>query len=263
MEQVDATAADAVTAREQPRIRTVSLNALHVAMNKALADMRHQPAIGLLIGAFYAAAGMLVVWAAFGSGLVYLAYPMAAGALLLGPFMAVGIYEVSRRREVGETIAFSSVCVATSRTARARLGWMPMLTLFAFIIWIDVAVAIYAVFFGISKIDPITFATELFTTPTGLLFIVIGNVVGAFFATVLFSISVVSYPMLLDRDTDFITAIVSSIKAVRQNPRPMISFALMIAFLFIIAALSGFVLMVAVLPFLGHTTWHLYRAVVE
>ncbi len=244
-------------------VRTIGLAALREALSNGWRDFRATASIGLVFGLFFAVGGLVIVVMVFWAGYIYLAYPTAAGFALVGPFAATVMYEVSRQLNAGETPSWSSSVGPALRQGRQRLSWLPMITLFGFIIWLDVAAAIYAIFFGLKQPELIPLLTEIFTTPAGLLFLVAGNVIGAGFAVTLFSISVMSYPLLMDREVDAVTAIITSVKAVRTNPVPLLGFGSIVALSLGVCIATAFVAMIAVLPFLGHTAWHLYRSTVD
>ena len=147
---------------------------------------------------------------------------------------------------------------------RRELGWMAFVTLFLFIIWMYQVRLLLALFLGFQTFTTLgEFLNVVITTSEGIMFLLIGNVVGAILALVLFSLTVVSFPLLLDRDLDFITAMITSVRAVVTNPLPMIGWALAIVALMIAACLPAFLGLLVVLPVLGFSTWHLYRKLVE
>ena len=246
-----------------PDINPLTLGDIGAALRSGLSDLLRAPGYGLAVGAFYTAGGILVYVLAAMTGLFYLAYPLAAGFALLGPFCAIALYEVSRRLETGEPLSIRAVFGVVTGPGSHSLGWMPMLNLFAFFIWVDVAAALYLGFFGLRRPELLPLLIDILTTPHGLLFLLLGNAVGAVFALLIYSTTVVGYPLLLDRDTDFITAIVTSVKSVRRNPVPMLGFGAIIGVTMFIAMLPVLVGLIVVLPVLGHATWHLYRRVVR
>jgi uncharacterized membrane protein len=140
---------------------------------------------------------------------------------------------------------------------------MAFVVLFVFIMWMYQVRLLLALFLGFEPIATLPdFLTTIFTTPNGLMFLAVGHVVGAILAMVLFSLSVISFPMLLDRDVDFITAMVTSVQVVVKNPLPMLGWAMVVTALLIVACIPMFLGLIVVLPILGHTTWHLYRKAV-
>lgn len=249
--------------RRQPKVRSIDGHDIAEAFAAGLGDFRAAPLYGLFFGGFYALGGMFLVWLTFWTGLGYLTYPFAAGFALLGPFVAVGCYEVSRRREAGLPLGWGAVLGVVFDQSRRELGWMAFVTLFIFILWMYQIRILLVLCLGFKSFVTVhEFLEVVTTTPEGLLFLGIGHVDGAILSLVSFSLSVVSFPMLLDRDVDFITAMITSVKSVIVNPRTMIVWAAIVTALVMVSILAGFVGLFVVLPVLGHTTWHLYRRLV-
>lgn len=247
----------------EPVVRAITQDGVRAALSEGLSDFRAAPQFGLFFGAVYALGGMALVLLTVYTGMGYLAYPLAAGFALVGPFIAVGLYEVSRRRETGEPLAFGPVLGVVFGQSKRELGWMAFVTLFVMIMWMYQVRLLLAIILGFQSFATLgDFLTVVFTTPEGLLFLAIGNVVGALLAAALFSLTVVSFPLLLDRDVDFITAMITSVKAVLMSPKPMLGWAAFIVATLILAIVPFFLGLLIVLPTLGHATWRLYRRVV-
>lgn len=251
-----------VSGKVDPIVRPIAAADVIDALGKGLRDFQALPLYGLVIGALYAAGGVAIVLSVTALGMTYLAYPLAAGFALVGPFAAIALYEVSRRREMGEVPSVAEIWHAIR--SRGELGWMAFVTLFIFVMWMYQVRFLMALFLGLhasfSNIQQ--FITTILTTNEGLAFLVVGNVEGAVLSLILFSLTVVSFPLLLDRDVDFVTAMITSVRAVVTSPLPMIGWALVIVVLLIVSALPFFLGLLVTLPVLGHTTWHLYRRIV-
>jgi len=233
------------------------------ALGKGLRDFQALPLYGLSLGALYAAGGIVIVLSIAAFGVSYLAYPLAAGFALIGPFVAAGLYEVSRLREAGQKPSVWAIW-STIRS-RKEMGWMAFVTIFIFMMWMYQVRLLMALFLGIntSFSSLQQFITTLLTTSEGLMFLIVGNVIGAALSLILFSLTVVSFPLLLDRDdVDCVTAMITSVRAVTVSPAPMIGWAAVIVMLMIVSALPFFLGLLVTLPVLGHATWHLYRRIV-
>ncbi|HRJ69104.1 MAG TPA: DUF2189 domain-containing protein [Beijerinckiaceae bacterium] len=267
MDAQDALARD-VPAEEPPRrpdpaIRSISFKDIGEALAAGLRDLQAAPVYGLTFGALYCLGGILIVLFVTALGMPYFAYPLAAGFALLGPMVAIGLYEVSRLREMGAVLSWGAVLRAMKAQARQEIGWMSFVVLFVMIIWLYQVRLLLALFLGFEPISTLRdFLTVVLTTPQGWMFLAIGHVIGAVLSLVLFSLTVVSFPILLDRPVDFITAMITSVRSVVTNPQPMVAWAIMIVALLICATLPMFLGLIVVLPILGHATWHLYRRLV-
>jgi uncharacterized membrane protein len=251
-----------LSGKVDPVVRRVAAADIAEALSQGLRDFQAVPLYGLAFGAFYAAGGIVIVLCLTAFGMVYLAYPLAAGFAMIGPFVATGLYEVSRRREAGQPISVGAIW-ATVR-ARSEIGWMAFVTLFVFVIWMYQVRLLIALLLGlnVSFSSLREFITVVLTTNEGLLFLAIGNAVGAALSLILFSLTVVSFPLLLDRDVDFVTAMITSVRAVVTSPLPMIGWAALIVVLLAVSAMPYFLGLIVTLPVLGHTTWHLYRRII-
>jgi uncharacterized membrane protein len=253
---------DTAAGESDPVVRRITAADVVEALGQGLRDFQASPLYGLLFGGIYAVGGIAIVLSVTALGMVYLAYPLAAGFALIGPFVAIALYEVSRQREAGRTPSLADIW--TTMRSRSEIGWMAFVTLFIFIIWMYQARLLVALFLGLNASFPSIqqFIAVVLTTSEGLMFLMVGNLIGAALSLVLFSLTVVSFPLLLDREVDFITAMITSVRAVVTSPGPMIGWAAVVVILLVVSALPFFVGLLVTLPVLGHTTWHLYRRVV-
>lgn len=251
------------TTAMEPQVRAITVDDISCALADGLRDFRAAPAFGLLVGAVYALAGNVIFWVAASFDLLFLAYPLAAGFALIAPFAAVGLYETSRRLTTGAPVSIGRLVGAVPTHARRELGYMALVTAFGMIGWIYAAGFVYAVFFGLRPVDYTDIVSAVVSTPRGVAFLLVGNAIGAVMATVIFSVSVIAYPMLLDRDIDFVTAMIASIRAVFAAPMVMLGWGIFVGTMLAVAILPMFLGLVVVLPWLGHATWHLYRRAVQ
>src|ERR1700710_147797 len=247
-----------------PVTRTIHLSDLGDALRLGWEDFKAEPSHAILLCLIYPVLGLVLARLALGYSVLPLLFPLAAGFALLGPFAALGLYELSYRRERGEPAsAWDAIEVFRSPSFGAMLG-LGTLLLALFVVWVATAQAIYVAAFGYEAAAGIPdFARRVLTTPQGWWLIIVGCGVGFLFAVVALCVSVVSFPLMLDRHATAIDAIRTSLRAVRENPFAMAVWGLMVAVLLAIGSLPFFVGLAVVLPVLGHATWHLYRKVVE
>jgi uncharacterized membrane protein len=176
--------------------------------------------------------------------------------------LAVGLYHVSRTFEQGGTPTLAGALNAW-RPVVGQLAALAFVLLFVYMVWVRIAFLIFMIFFGVDGPAPDTFFTEVFLQPRSVPFLVIGTASGAVLALVVFAISAVSIPMILDRDASVLTAVVTSVKAVAANPGPMLLWAVLIVVFMFAGIASMFIGLVFALPLIGHATWHAYRELVE
>ncbi|KRR09153.1 DUF2189 domain-containing protein, partial [Bradyrhizobium valentinum] len=245
-------------------VRKIKLSDLGEALRLGWEDFSAMPSHAVVLCVIYPVLGIFLFRMVLGYSILPLLFPLAAGFALIGPFAAIGLYELSRRRERGEAVGAwdaLSVLRAPAFGAMIELG---VLLLVLFGAWIGAANAIYVSIFGHAPAASIPdFASRVLTTPDGWSLIIVGCGVGFLFAVVALCVSVVSFPLMLDRHATAIDAIRTSLRAVMMNPVAMAGWGLIVAALLVIGSLPVFVGLAVVLPVLGHATWHLYRKVVE
>ncbi len=246
-----------------PAVRTIALADLKDALAKGVDDFLSMPTHAVFLCLIYPIIGVVLGAASFDNNFLPLLYPLAAGFALIGPLAGIWMYELSRRRELGMDTSWRhafDVIHSPSFPAIVGVG----LVLFAiFGLWIASAQSIYTAYFGSRRIDSAwEFAHLVFTTPDGRTLILLGNAVGAAFAIVAAVLSVISFPLLLDRNVGFAVALSTSVNAVLRNPVTMAVWGLIVAAILLVASLPIFVGLAVAMPILGHATWHLYRKII-
>jgi uncharacterized membrane protein len=244
---------------------TVSGNLEAADLRAALAagwqDFRAYPAIGLFFAAVYVAAGLALAAVLANRGGIQWLVLAGCGFPLIAPFTAVGLYEVSRRREAGLPISWGAVLGAVRARGDDQILMMGFVVFIAFAFWVVLARGIFAIF--MSNMGWGNASLEMFLDGPGLAMLLVGGTVGALIALAFFSLTVISLPMLVDRKVDFITAIIVSLGTVRSNTAVMLTWAAIVAILLLLAMLPAFLGLLIILPVLGHATWHLYRRAVS
>ena len=247
-----------------PRVRKIYTADLTAALEKGLDDFLAMPSHAVFLSFIYPIVGLVVVQAALGGALMPLIFPLVAGFALVGPFAAIGLYELSRRREQGLDCTASHVVVDVFQSpaigAVAALGLSLMVV---FVVWLAVAHRIYFALFGGAPPESLVgFMHDLAVTPAGHMLIIVGNGIGFLFALLVLTISVVSFPLLLDRNASIGTAIATSLRVVAASPGVVALWGFIVAAGLVLGSLPVFVGLVVVLPVVGHATWHLYRKAV-
>ncbi|MGI9425818.1 MAG: DUF2189 domain-containing protein [Hyphomicrobiaceae bacterium] len=252
---------DLATANQWPEVAKITVGDLIDVTAAGIRDFRAAPQYGLFFGGMYAVVGWVLLIMLWMFELYYLVYPLAMGFALVAPFASVGFYSVSHFREQGKPLSWDAVFRAIREASKRDLRWMALITGFTFFAWVDYAAILYLSLIGFKEVGPQLF-TEIVTTTHGWVFLLVGNLTGALIAVIVFSISVVTYPMLYDRDVDFVTAIVTSVRLVMANPVTMLIWCAFIAVLTGLSLITIFAGLFIMLPVLGHASWHLYRRAV-
>lgn len=250
---------------DAPAVRQIAWSDVMAALRAGVADFLAAPLYGLFFGAVFMLGGWLLLACVALWDTPWAILPLAIAFPLIGPFVAVGIYEVSRRLSAGEPLSWSGVLSVVFKQKDRQLAWMGFVMLFIFWIWAYQIRLLLALFLGFAPFSSLGgFIEVVLTTENGLTFLGVGTVIGAFLAMALFSITVISTPLLVDRDYDIITAIVTSVTSVRRNPVPMITWGVVVTLAMLLAMAPAFIGLLIVLPVLGHATWRLYeRAIVR
>ena len=244
-----------------PYLGVVGIDAIWSALQAGWRDFRRAPAYGLFFSAFYVAGGLVLAAVAMASGQEWWLMPFVVGFPLIAPFAAVGLYEVSRRIEAHEPLVWRQVLGVVLAQKDRQIPSMAMLILLMFMFWVFVAHTTFALFMGVSSLTNVSSSPEILFQGRGLMMLLVGTLIGAGFASVLFSITVVGLPLILDREVDLISAIIASFQAVAANPGVMLVWAGVIAGMLFIGILPMFLGLFIVLPVLGHASWHMYRQV--
>ncbi len=245
---------------ELPAVNRIGMQDLGYALRHGYEDFRAMPTHAIFLGLAYAAAGLLIARIVFGGSLFTLLYPLMTGFALLGPFAAIGLYELSRRREEGRDTHWLHVFDVRHSPSFKSILTLGAMLVGLFALWIATAHGIFSAYFGYPyHATPGEFLKELFTTSHGLGLIIVGNLVGLVFAVVAMAVSVVSFPLMLDRHVGVAAAVTTSLKAVLRNPIIMLIWGLIVALGLLLGALPLLMGLAVALPILGHATWHLYR----
>jgi uncharacterized membrane protein len=249
--------------RGAPAINRVTAEDIRASLRAGFDDFLAYPVMSGFFGLFYAVFGIFLVWSLVGLGAIWLVIPAAVGFPLVAPFAAAGLYDMSRRRQAGESFGWSQILTVMAQQRQREMGWMAFVTLFVFWVWsYQVRLWLAIILQDSSFSDVGGFLQIVFLTPEGWTFLAVGTCAGAALSAVLFSLTVVAMPMLLDRETDFVTAMITSVRVVTENPVVMLGWAAIISVTMVLSLVPAFLGLIFTLPILGHTTWHLYRRAV-
>ena len=244
-------------------IRTITTDDLWSALQNGWSDFTASPTHLLFLGIIYPIVGLVLAKVTIGASLLPLVFPLVTGFALLGPFAAIGIYEMSKRREQGLEPTWSDALRVVQSQSIGTVLVLGMLLCALFVTWLLVALLIYSATMGGYVPTSITgFVGEVLTTPGGWALMILGNAVGALFACGVLAISVISFPLVLDKHVDASTAIRTSVEAARQNLLPMAIWGVIVGALLVAGSLPLLIGLAVVMPVLGHATWRLYRRMI-
>ncbi|WP_257891834.1 DUF2189 domain-containing protein [Gymnodinialimonas phycosphaerae] len=256
---------DNLAAKQQakPKVNKVSARDITASLRAGYADFLARPFMSGFFGLIYAVFGILIVWSLVWLGKIWMIIPAIVGFPLVTPFAAAGLYEMSRRLQKRESFGWSEIFAVIAKQRKREMGWMAFVTLFIFWVWMyQVRLWLAVTLQNASFSDLGGFLNAVLFTPQGWTFLAIGTCVGALLSAVLFSVTVVAMPMLLDRETDIVSAMLTSIRVVTENPVVMLTWAAIISVTMLLSMVPAFLGLIFTLPILGHTTWHLYQRVV-
>lgn len=247
-----------------PRFRKATFEDVRASLAGGWTDFLAHPLYGLFFGGIYAAGGLVILYILVRIGAPWMIIPLAIGFPLIAPFVAVGLYEISRRRAAGQAVTRAGVFAHVFRQRERQLGWMAFVVLFIFWIWIYQVRLLIALFLGFKSFSSLdAFVGIVTTTPEGLGFLAVGTLVGTALATILYATTVLALPLLMEREVDFITAMIASVGAVVSAPGPMLLFGAIVGAATLAALAPAFLGLLVALPVLGHATWRLYARTVE
>lgn len=241
-----------------PEFRRPDTALLREALRQGWVDFWLAPGLGLFFGAVYALVGLAIAWITLATGHTYWLVLAAIGFPLIGPFAAVGLYEVSHRLEQGLPLHRGEIFGVIWRQRGRQLPWLCAIIVILFLFWFFVGHMIFALFLGLSAMTNVSSSFEVYLTGQGLSMIAVGTLIGAGFALVLYSFSVLGLPLVLDREVDFVTAMITSMALVRDNAAVMLVWAVVLAGLIFVAMLPAFLGLLVVFPWLSHASWHVY-----
>ena len=254
----------ASTSSAQPVVRRISPSDLYQSLTRGIDDFAATPSHAVFLCVIYPLLGIFLIGMTLGNSMLPLAFPIAAGFALVGPLAAIGLYELSRRREAGLDSSSSHAFDVLHSPSLGAIVALGILLTAIFLIWLAVAQAIYIANFGYTAPASIRqFAADVLTTSAGWKLIAVGTGIGFLFAVLVLTIGAISFPLLLDRDVGAAVALLTSIRVIAANPATMALWGFIVAALLVLGSIPFFLGLTVVMPVLGHATWHLYRRAVE
>lgn len=256
--------AGATQGLERVAVRKIGFSDVIAALRQGAEDFWEKPSHYVFLCLIYPLSGVVLMTWTSGNNALPLLFPLVSGFALLGPIAAIGLYEISRRRELGMDAAWRHAFDVRHSPALPSIIVVGIWLFALFIAWMLTAKALYVSLFGPDTPASIgIFLHEVFRTQQGHELILWGNLVGLVFAVVALATTVIAFPLLLDRDVGVVAAVEASARAMMVNPLPMLLWGLIVAVALVIGSLPVLAGLAVVMPILGHATWHLYRKVVE
>ncbi|MBX5045546.1 DUF2189 domain-containing protein [Rhizobium lentis] len=247
----------------RPVVNRISIADVFDALKRGFDDFKEKPSHYVFLCLMYPIAGIFLTLWTSGANLLPMVFPLMSGFVLIGPIAAIGLYEISRRREEGLDTSWKHALEVRHSPALPSIVAVGLMLFALFVVWLVTAQTLYTNLLG--EVFPRTmtdFTRQVFGTAQGLQLIIWGNLIGFGFALVVLAISVITFPFLLDRDVGAVAAVVTSIRATVINPVPVLLWGLIVAALLVIGTIPVFAGLALVIPILGHATWHLYRKLV-
>lgn len=241
-----------------PDLGSVTFDILKEALRRGRADLKRSKSFALMFAGFYVLAGWFMAWVTWLTGQSYWLVFAAIGFPLLAPFAAVGFYDISRRIEEGRALDWMKIFSVITSQSKRQLPSISAVIIVVFLFWFFLAHMIFALFLGLSTMTNVSSSLDIYFTANGLMMLAVGTAVGAGFAALLYMITVLSLPLLLDREVDFVTAMITSFQYVQSHPVQMFAWAAFIGVFTLVSMVPLFLGLFISLPLLGHSTWHLY-----
>lgn len=249
---------------DMPVVRTITTADLFDALRRGAADFWEKPSHYAMLVLIYPIVGVVLTIWMNGYQTWPLLYPLVGGFALVGPFAAIGLYEISRRREAGEDTSWRHAFDVLKSPAIGSIAALAVMLLAVFTLWLTAAQALYEGLFGSSPPQTLTgLLAQMANEPGGITLMIVGTMLGALFALFTLCTTVIAFPLLLDRDVGAFVAVETSFRAVMHNPVPMLAWGILVGAGLFLGALPLFVGLAVVIPIFGHATWHLYRKVIE